>query len=100
MTAANNKQSILRTVAEAQVPTIFSEGVLTYSVGPQVSKLSFGVETAPGVGAAPVAHVVLPTEALITMVADLRHVLKNPEIRQHMSEAMARLVARIDDLDR
>lgn len=87
-----------REIAAAEHPLMFSDGVLSYSIGHQVSRLVFGVETQPGTAAAPIVTLVLPTEALVSMVSDLRAVLNRPDVLQHMKDAIQRIEQKAADL--
>jgi len=87
-----------REIAAAGHPLVFSDGVLSYSIGHQVSRLVFGVETQPGTAAAPVVTLVMPTEALLSMVSDLKAVLNRPDVLQHMKDAIQRIEQRAAEL--
>jgi len=92
------KENTYRAIAASGPPLLYSDGVLTYTIGSQVSRVVFGIETRPGIEAAPVVTVVLPTEALIAMIGDLRKVIVNPEIHQHITEATARVIQKAKEL--
>lgn len=97
--SVNDADGIYRDIASVSTPTLFSDGLLSYSIGHQVSRLTLGVETQPGVAAAPIVNIILPTEALLTIITDLRTAFKNPEVQQHMIDAINRLTAKTEALD-
>ena len=96
--ALNEQERTYRAIASSGQPMLYSDGVLSYNIGSQVSRVAFGVETRPGIEAAPVVTMVLPTEALVTMISELRAVLAQPEIHQHMADATARVIQKAESL--
>lgn len=87
------KQRKPKTVMHGDAPTFYADQPSGMAFSPQVTKITFGVDDNDSTNEFPraVVTVVLPTDALLTMVRDITDILESEAFKSEMLSKTAKM---------